>query len=191
MIKTLRGIILKVAKQELVLEIGSVGLGVLVTTKTLQTKKVGEPLFLYTSFVVREDSLKLYGFEHEDERDIFELLLSVSGIGPRLGLAILSTLNPDTVRRAVVQSQPEVFSQVSGVGKKTAQRIILQLEDKLDAVDGLEPISIFSEVDTEVVEALIALGYSVVEAQTAVQSLPKDIPENVEARLSAALAYFS
>ena len=191
MIRTISGRIAKISKQEIVLEVGGIGIGVFIPATLVQTQKVGEPLFLYTSLIVREDSLKLFGFEHEDERDIFELLISVNGIGPRIGLAVLSVMNPDSIRRAVYQGQPAVFSQVPGIGKKTAQKILLHLEDKIQAVEGEKPFFEISDVDTEVLEALIALGYSVVEAQAAIQSIPPDSPTDVETRLSIALTYFS
>ena len=191
MIKTISGRITGIKTQEIVLDIGGIGVGVYLPTPILQTQKIGEPIFLYTSLIVREDSLTLYGFEKEEERDIFELLLGVSGVGPRIGLAILSILNPDAIRRGVLQNQPEIFRQVPGIGKKTAQKILLHLEDRVEAIEGLETVIGISDKDTEVLEALVALGYSVVEAQTAVQSIPRDAPPDVETRLTLALAYFS
>ncbi|MEJ2709329.1 MAG: Holliday junction ATP-dependent DNA helicase RuvA, partial [Anaerolineales bacterium] len=135
--------------------------------------------------------LTLYGFETREAREIYVLLLTVNGVGPRLALAILSVLSPDAIRRAVFHEQAEVFSRVPGIGKKTSQKILLHLQDKVTADIGLEPVSRVSEVDTEVLDALTALGYSVVEAQAALQSIPRDTPQDVEARLRAALQYFS
>ena len=140
---------------------------------------------------MREDALTLYGFENRDEREIFVLLLQVNGVGPKLALTVLSTLSPDAVRRAIFHEQPEVFNRVPGVGKKTAQKILLQLQDRIPAVAGMEPMPAFSDVDTEVLSALTALGYSVVEAQAALQSIPRDTPQDIELRLRAALQYFS
>ncbi len=119
------------------------------------------------------------------------LLLSISGIGPRLAVTILSTLTPDSIRRAIFNEQAEVFNRVPGVGKKTAQKIIISLQDKISADEGFEPIAAMSEADSEVLSALVALGYSVVEAQSALQSIPHDAPQEVEERLRLALRYFS
>jgi Holliday junction DNA helicase RuvA len=106
-------------------------------------------------------------------------------------LTVLSTLSPDAVRRAIFHEQPEVFNRVPGVGKKTAQKILLQLQDRIPAVAGMEPIAVISDVDAEVLSALTTLGYSVVEAQAALQSIPRDIPQDIELRLRAALQFFS
>ena len=106
-------------------------------------------------------------------------------------MAILSSLNPEAIRRAVFNEQAEIFSQVSGVGKKTAQKIALHLQDRLPDVEGLEPIAAMDDKDSEVLAALTALGYSIVEAQAAMQSIPKDAPDDVEERLRLALGYFS
>jgi Holliday junction DNA helicase RuvA len=141
--------------------------------------------------VVRQEALSLYGFETREERELFLLLLSVDGIGPKSALAVLSTLSPDAIRRAIFHEQPEVFTRVPGVGKKTAQKILLQLQDRIPAISGLGPVSAISDVDTEVLGALTALGYSVVEAQSALQSIPRETPQEVEARLRAALQYFA
>jgi Holliday junction DNA helicase RuvA len=140
---------------------------------------------------VRQDLLALYGFETREERDYFILLLGVDGIGPKLALGVLSVLSPDAIRRAVFHEQADVFSRVPGVGRKTAQKILLQLQDKIQAAPGLEPFGLVSELDTQVIDALTALGYSVVEAQAAVQSIPRTAPEEIEDRLRLALQYFA
>jgi Holliday junction DNA helicase RuvA len=117
--------------------------------------------------------------------------LGVNGVGPRLALAGLSTLNPDTIRRAVFTEQADIFNQIPGVGKKTALKIMLHLQDKVKPVEGFEPIAAMDDTDTQVLEALVVLGYSVVEAQAALQAIPKDAPEDVETRIVLALQYFS
>ena len=144
----------------------------------------------FGNLVVRQDALSLYGFETRDERELFILLLQVDGIGPKSALAVLSTLTPDAIRRAVFHEQAEIFTRVPGVGRKTAQKILLQLQDRIPAVAGLEPAA-YTDADSEVLSALTALGYSVVEAQAALQSIPRDTPADVEARLRAALQYFA
>lgn len=191
MISSIQGIVQEIDSSSLVIELGGVGLQVFVPAPTLDGLRRGESISLYTHLVVREDSLTLYGFETREGRSYFELLLGVNGVGPRLGLAILSTLSTDAIRRGVFHEQPEVFSRVSGVGKRTAQKILLHLQGRLPGEAGLEPVAALSSADEEVLAALTALGYSVVEAQAAVQIIPKDAPEDVEERLRLALKYFS
>jgi Holliday junction DNA helicase RuvA len=112
-------------------------------------------------------------------------------MGPRLSLGVLSVLSPDAIRRAVFYEQAEVFSRVPGVGKKTAQKILLQLQDRIKMAPGLEPVAMTSDLDMQVVDALTTLGYSVVEAQAAVQSIPRETPEDLEERLRLALQFFA
>ena len=145
---------------------------------------------LHTYLQVREDALTLYGFVSEDELAIFELLLTVSGVGPKVALSTLSTLSPDALRLALSNSEPGVIARVPGIGKRTAEKIVLELKDKVKApASGVEALAQISAADAEVIEALVALGYSIVEAQRAIQSLPKDVTA-VEDRLRLALSGF-
>ena len=191
MIASLSGRVLEINSDHIVIDLGGIGLAVYIPAPSRDRLRPGEQIFLYTHLIVRQDLLALYGFETKESRDYFLILLGVDGIGPRLALSVVSTLSPDAIRRAVFHEQPEVFSRVSGVGKKTAQKILLHLQDRLPMEPGLEPVAAMSDVDTEVISALTSLGYSIVEAQAALQSLPRDTPMNVEARLRAALGYFS
>jgi Holliday junction DNA helicase RuvA len=191
MIATLRGEITQVEDNAIVIETGGVGMRVFVPKLLRERMKAGDAIFLFTHLVVREDDWKLFGFVSQADRELFLALLGVDGVGPRTALAVLSTLNLDTVQRAVFSDQPDLLSRVPGVGKKTAQKIVLHLQDKLKPVSGLEKIASMSESDSEVLAALTALGYSVVEAQTAIQSIPKEAPDEVEERLRLALQQFS
>lgn len=190
MIASLNGKVIHVEEGSLVVEIGGIGLLVYVPNQLSDKTKPGQAIHLHTQLIVRQDNLSLYGFDTAEVREFFDLLLSVDGIGPRLSLTILSTLTPDSIRRGIINEQAEVFSRVSGVGMKTAQKIIISLQDKVKTIEGYEPIAEMSEVDSEVLSALIALGYSVVEAQAAMQSIPSDASQDVETRLRLALAYF-
>ncbi|HZD57633.1 MAG TPA: Holliday junction branch migration protein RuvA [Anaerolineales bacterium] len=190
MIATLSGKIIQVEADSVVVEVSGVGYQVFIPAPLRDQLRRGENVFLFTHLVVRQDALALYGFETPEGREFFDLLLGVNGVGPRLALAILSVLTPDTIRRSVFNEQAEVFSRVPGVGKKTAQKILFHLQDKITVVEGLEPMAAFSEVDSEVLNALTALGYSVVEAQAALQAIPPDAPQDVEERLRLALQYF-
>jgi Holliday junction DNA helicase RuvA len=191
MIATVSGLIQEVLSDSLVVEVGGVGLQVYVPVSVRDHLRAGESVALFTYLVVRQDLLALYGFETREGRQYFVLLLTVDGVGPKLALMVLSVLSPDAIRRAVFHEQPEVFTRVPGVGKKTAQKILLQLQDKIPGEAGLEPVTSISEVDGEVLGALVGLGYSVVEAQSALQSIPRDTPQDVETRLRLALQYFS
>mgnify|MGYP005840478217 CR=1 FL=1 len=195
MIATLRGTLQHQATDHLIVEVGGVGLHVRVPLSVIERGPgPGEPIFLYTHLHLiteRDPALTLYGFLTEEERTIFEILISVSGIGPRLALTLLSALSPDVLRSAVTGNQPELLTRVPGVGPKMAEKIIFQLKDKLGPAlptlgsSGTPP----DTVDTEIIAALTALGYSIVEAQTALQRLPKDAPTTLEDRLRMALQY--
>jgi Holliday junction DNA helicase RuvA len=191
MIASLSGRVQEVNADSLVVEVGGVGLLVYVPAPLRAETRSGESIFLHTHLVVREDLLSLYGFESKEGRDFFTLLLGVNGVGPRVALSILSTLSTDAIRRAVFHEQDEVFARVPGVGKKTAQKILLHLQDRVPAEAGLEPLGRLSDVDGEVLAALTALGYSVVEAQAALQTIPSGSEQDVEQRLRIALQYFA
>jgi holliday junction DNA helicase RuvA len=190
MIASIHGEITAEGEDNLVIQVGGLGFRVFVPAKLCTSGQLGNRIFLHTYLVVREDALTLYGFEAEEERDYFILLLGANGVGPRTALAILSTLSVDVIRRAVLSEQADVFARVSGVGKKTAQKILLHMQGKVGAVSGITGVPAI-DVDTEVLDALTGLGYSVIEAQAALQSMPRDAPLEVETRLRLALQYFS
>ena len=190
MIATLRGEISQVEDNALVVEVGGVGIRVFVPAQLRTRVKAGEAAYLFTHLIVREDALTLYGFESQSDRDLFNILLGVDGVGPKVALSVLSTMTLDAVQRAVFADDGELLSRVPGVGKKTAQKMALHLKDKLKPTDMLTRVASMSDADSEVLAALTSLGYSVVEAQTALQSLPKDAPDDTEERLRLALQYF-
>lgn len=191
MIATLRGEVSQIEDNALVVEVGGVGLRVFVPAPLRTKTKAGEMIFTFTHLVVREDALTLYGFESQADRDLFNILLGVDGVGPKVALSVLSTLTVDTIQRAIFADEADLLSSVPGVGKKTAQKMALHLKDKLKPTDALAKVAAMADYDSEVLAALTALGYSVVEAQAAIQSLPKDAPREVEERLRMALGYFT
>ncbi len=170
MIARLEGTVLGVEAGLVILDVGGVGFAVHVPLNV--TLSVGKRAALFTYLHVRENELSLYGFLDQEQKTLFELLLGVSGVGPKAALSVLSTLSPDTLRRAVLNGQPEALSRAPGVGKKTAEAIVLHLKDKLKQ-PGLAPVE-FAEDDADVIAALTALGFSIVEAQRALQQLPRD-----------------
>jgi Holliday junction DNA helicase RuvA len=190
MIATLRGEISQIEDNALILEVGGVGLRVFVPSPLRTRLKVGEALLLFTHLVVREDALTLYGFDSQADRELFNILLGVDGVGPKVALSVLSSMTLDAVQRAVFADEGDLLSRVPGVGKKTAQKMALHLKDKLKPTDALARMAAMSDTDGEVLAALTALGYSVVEAQAAIQSLGKDAPDDTEERLRLALGYF-
>lgn len=191
MIATLHGEIQHKEDNALIIDLGGVGLRVFAAKSLIESLKIGEKTFLFTHLIVRENELSLYGFETAEERQLFLTLLGVDGVGPKVALSVLSTLSLDAVQRAVFSEEPELLSRVPGIGKKTAQKIVLYLQDRLKPTDTLGRIASMSDADSEVLAALTALGYSVVEAQTAIQAIPKDAPGGVEERLRVALGYFN
>lgn len=191
MISSISGKVIAIINDSLVLDVQGVGFEVAVTKTMLAEVEVGDIEFLYTYLVVREDLLALYGFRTQEEKQFFLLFLGVEGIGPKLAMAILSTLSLDNVRRAVISEQPEFFSRVPGVGKKTAQKILIHLQGRIAMETGGDLRRPTSTAEDQVLEALVSLGYSVVEAQTAIQALPKDLPDTIEDKLRVALQYFN
>ena len=190
MITSIRGIVLHIGEGELTLEVGGIGLRIAITGNVHAAgPEVGKPFFLHTYLSVREDELSLYGFQSAEERSLFEVLLGVSGIGPKLAISVLSNISPDVLRSAVANNQPAILTRVPGICKKTGEKIIFHLKDILSAPT-IE-IRATSDVDTEVLGVLTSLGYSLVESQTAVQSIPNDAKEDIEERVRLALQYFS
>jgi Holliday junction DNA helicase RuvA len=190
MITSIRGVVQHIEEDSLVLEVNGIGFRIAITSSVLDAgPEIGKPFFIHTYLVVREDDLSLYGFSTSEQLSLFKTLLGISGIGPKLAIAILSHLSPDVLRSAVVNKQAGVLAQVPGVGKKTGEKIIFHLKDIISA-PMLEEVPT-GELDTEVLEALTSLGYNLVEAQAAVQSIPEDTPEDVEERIRIALRYFA
>jgi len=191
MITRLSGTVWDVGEGYVVIRSGGVGLQVHVPSDLLaRLDGAGQPVELFTHLHVRENELALYGFLTKEELMLFELLLSVSGIGPKVALSLLGTVSPDAFRQAVVREKPGLLTRVPGIGPKTAKAIIFHLKDKLIPA-GTETPPLLSDADAEVIAALTGLGFSLVEAQTALQNLPKDEELPVEERVRQALAYFA
>ena len=178
MISILRGAVASVGLDHVDVVVGGIGFRVHVTPAFAQAAPRDEEITVYTSMIVREDSMTLYGFESADERDVFTRLMSVSGIGPKIALAALAVLRPDDLRRAVRDQDLATLQRIPGVGKKSAQRMALEIGDKLGtpaALPGAEatPVSAPSEdaVASEVSAALVGLGWSEAQATKAIEKL--------------------
>jgi len=188
-IATLRGRVIAQGKQSVVLDVNGVGFQVMVGASDLeQLAEVGREVALFTHLQVREDGLVLFGFSTEDARDLFELLLTVSGIGPRVALALLSAFSPESLQNALVQEDVGALSRVPGIGPKTARNLVFHLRDKIHAAPVGPALTALADADAEVIAAMTGLGYSVMEAQRAVQSIPREeMP--IEERIRLALVY--
>jgi holliday junction DNA helicase RuvA len=191
MIASIEGHVTHLAESSLVIQINGIGYRVHVPAFLVGSLRPGERVSLFTELIVREDSLTLYGFREQEEVELFQELIRVNGVGPRLALETLSTHSPDVLKRAVLNKQEEVFAQVSGVGKKTAQKIILSLEDRISFGEEHQLSPEITGINDEVQEALVSLGYSILEAQAALQTIPEDAPLDLESRLTIALRFFS
>lgn len=191
MIARLRGHLLAREEGTLVLDVGGIGLSVHAPTPLIASLTVGEQVILHTHLIVRQDALILYGFPTQDELRLFNLLLTVSGVGPRLALGLLSAISPESLRLAISREQADLLSRIPGLGPKTARKIIFDLKEKVGMGEGVpDKLASLTSADAEVIEALTALGYSIVEAQRAVQSIPRDVTD-VEERLRIALSSFA
>ena len=186
MIATLHGKLQSRSDDSIILNVAGVGFRVRVPTQTLVNfGAVGTEVQLFTHLHVREDDLSLYGFSSEDQLRLFETLLTVSGIGPKVALGVLSSASADTLRLAIAQGNLEVLTAIPGIGKKTAQRLVLELKGKVD-VSGLEELGELTPADGDVMNALINLGYSAAEAGRAARSIPSSA-QSLEERIRFAL----
>ncbi|HVF03727.1 MAG TPA: Holliday junction branch migration protein RuvA [Frankiaceae bacterium] len=193
MIASVAGRVAAVSPEGAIVEVGGVGMLVQCAPGTIARLRVGEHATLHTALVVREDSLTLYGFGSADERATFELLQTASGVGPRLAQAILAVHSPDAVRRAVATDDFGALTLVPGIGKKGAQRIVIELKDRLGdpepfAASTLTASEAPSAVRSQVRDALVSLGYAAREADEAARGLPPEADEqDVGLALKAAL----
>jgi holliday junction DNA helicase RuvA len=187
MIGSLRGTVLDRAfGGEVLLEVGGVGYRIAVPSGSVAAMEPGAPAFLFTHLVVREDALSLYGFPDREQRDTFEALMSATGVGPKLALAVLSIHSPSALRRAVVEGDLDALTLVPGVGKRTAQRLMIELSAKL-GTEAPDPVGVDGgpSARAEVRAALEGLGYGTEEIRTVLGALPSDGP--VEVQLKDAL----
>jgi len=198
MISHLRGTVAGVAPDGAVIDVGGVGLRVQCTPDTLASLRPGEPARVATSLVVREDSLTLFGFATDDERNVFELLQTASGIGPRLALAMLAVHSPDALRRAVATEDLNALTMVPGIGRKGAQRIVLELAGRLgDPGDGaviaggagsaVRANGAGGAWRDQVASGLVNLGWSARDAEAAIAAVAAEAPEGAVPDVATAL----
>lgn len=189
MIASLSGTIQKIEPSSLIVAVGGVGIRVYVPRTVLEnTGGTGRAIQLATHLVVREDDLSLYGFSSEEDLQLFLMLLGVNGVGPRVALSVLGTLSPEILKNAVMREDTAVLQRVPGIGKKTAERIMFQLRDRLDLTSTSTAMPFVSDVDADVIDILTGLGFSIVEAQSALQHIPRDLT-GIDERTQQALQY--
>lgn len=189
MLASLSGRVNQIGSNYVVVGVGGIGLRVFVPQPVIdKLGGIGRSINLFTHLVVRETELTLYGFNSEEDLRLFEILLEVNGVGPKMGLAILSTLSPELLKGAIAREETAVLQRVPGIGKKTAERIMFQLRDKLDYTADVATMPFVTDVDGDVIEVLTSLGFSIVEAQSALQNIPRDVTD-FDARVQLALQY--
>lgn len=195
MIASVRGTVRHVGLDHVVVEVGGVGLHVHTTPATAADARTGAEVTLATTLVVREESLTLYGFDGAEARALFEQVQTVSGVGPRLALAMLSVHSPDQVRRAIAGGDLAALTKVPGIGRKSAERLVLELKDKIlaagvePALSGAAPVAGHDATTSQVHEALVGLGWSTKQADDAIQRVVRGdtVPTEVSTYLKSAL----
>lgn len=191
MIASLQGRIMSHGESYVIVDVRGVGFKVFVPSSFLERiSGIGQEVSLFTHMHVRENEIALYGCGTSDELALFELLLGVSGIGPKVALNIVSIMSTDELRDAIARGDAIALRRIPGVGRKTAERVMLDLKDKLGVGMEFAAYPALTHADAEVISALTSLGYSIAEAQAALRSLPKeDMP--LEERIRLSLQYFA
>ena len=187
MISYISGVVEEIEKDKVVVDNNGIGYGIFASQSTLEQIGIGEQVKIYTYFSVREDAMQLYGFLSRQELQLFKLLIGVSGVGPKGGLAILSTCPGDSLSMAVLADDAKAISKAPGIGAKTAQKIIIELKDKIEGETISKPMTKASGVVGDAVEALTALGYSQTMAYQAIKSIENVDGMDVEEILKKAL----
>jgi Holliday junction DNA helicase RuvA len=190
-ISAVRGTLEAVGPDWAIVDIGGVSVRVFAPSSTLnRLPPIGQNVRLLTHLHLREDAISLYGFLSPDELAVFEQLLGVSGVGPKVALAMLSAASAEGLRQAIASESVEQLTVIPGIGKKLAARLILELRGKLTVSNGASP-PVQRSVDADVADALLGLGYSPADVQAAIKSLPADRALDLEDRIRLALQYFA
>ena len=202
MIAFVRGTAVDMTENSVIVEAGGIGYDIYMTGTDLSQIHMGEEVKIHTYFNVREDAMQLYGFRSKDDLQMFKLLLGVNGVGPKAAVGVLAGITADELRFAILSDDVKTLSKAPGIGKKTAQKLILELKDKMKLEDAFElklaheqekavaGLGEISDGRQEAVEALVALGYSSTDALRAVRKVTDVAPDDVEGLLKAALKNF-
>lgn len=189
MIALVSGTVVATGSDYVIIDTNGVGYLVHLPKPALSATNDGDVVRFFTSLIVREDSLTLYGFANWAQRLLFDQLLAVSGIGPKVAMSLLSSLSPDDLKAALASGDVVRLSKVPGIGRKTAERMVLELKGKIDP-RGLLAGSAPSSRDSDLIDVLTGLGYSAAEANAAVANIPADAPDSIDDRIRLALRYF-
>ena len=180
MIDYIKGNIYQITNDAVVIDKGGIGIKVLMPSTSLKKLSEGQETTIFTDLVVREDDISLYGFIDLHERQMYQLLITVSGIGPKVAMNILGGMNSSLLQKSILLEDLSILTQAPGVGKKTAQRIVVELKDKLSKMDSFVPSDVevqqIHSLDNPALEALIQLGYQEKEANKMLQGIDKDQP---------------
>jgi len=191
MIASLRGTLEELSSDWAIINVGGVGFQVYTSTTTLSTLgTIGKEVRLYTHLYLREDNVALYGFTSAEELGLFQSLIGVSGLGPKLALAMLSAMDVEKLTMAIATGSTDLLTVIPGIGKKMAQRLVLELKDKIGTGWVTTPAAQLAQENTEVLTVLTSLGYSVAEANRALAALPPASDLSLEERIKLALQYF-
>ena len=202
MIAFVRGTAVDMTENSVIVEAGGIGYEIYMTGTDLSQIHMGEEVKIHTYFNVREDAMQLYGFRSKDDLQMFKLLLGVNGVGPKAAVGVLAGITADELRFAILSDDVKTLSKAPGIGKKTAQKLILELKDKMKLEDAFElklaheqekavaGLGEISDGRQEAVEALVAVGYSSTDALRAVRKVTDVAPDDVEGLLKAALKNF-
>ena len=191
MIASLKGKLESLGSDFAVINVGGIGLQVYIPTSTLSTLgSVGGDVKLYTHLHLREDNATVYGFVSTEELELFKALINVSGLGPKMALAMLSAMDIEQLTMAIATGNAELLTGIPGIGKKMANRLVLELKDKIGAGLITAPVAELAQENADVLAALTSLGYSASEATRALASLPRDQELSLEEKVKLALGYF-
>lgn len=198
MISYIKGELISIEEDKVIVDVGGIGFGIYMPAQSMNyLPSSGEEIKLHTYMNVREDAMQLYGFLTRDDLNVFKLVIGVSGIGPKGGLSILSQMSPDDLRFAVMAGDSKTIAKAQGIGKKTAEKLIIELKDKLNIEDVLDKsderefitsnVNVSNEIQAEAIQALVALGYGSSESAKAVKKVSLDNDTTVEDLLKSAL----
>ena len=191
MIASIHGKLESISTDSAIVNVNGIGFLVHMPTSTINTLgRVGQEAHLQTNLVVREDSMSLYGFATDGELELFQVLTGVSGLGPKLALTMLSSMSVEQISTAIATENIDLLTAIPGIGKKMANRLVLELKDKISAGLISVPATQFAEENAEVIAALTSLGYSIAEASRAVATLPES-EISLEEKIKLALQYFT
>ena len=190
MIASLKGKLESLGGDGAVIDVGGIGFRVYMPTSTLSTLgTIDKEVKLYTHLHLREDNATLYGFASAGELELFRVLINVSGLGPKLALAMLSAMDIESLMAAIATGNADLLTGIPGIGKKMANRLVLELKDKIGTGWAIAPAAQMAQENADVLAALTSLGYSLSEATRAVASLPREQELSLEDRVKLALGY--